>query len=282
MRLLLTGAEGFTGTHLRQAAAQAGFEVCALTGDLQDSAAVLSQVLAYQPTHVVHLAGISHVTLDSPLQYYQVNLLASLGLLDALAALPQPPQKVILASSANVYGNRAISPISEAQPPSPISHYAMSKLALEYLSRPYYDRLPIVITRPFNYTGVGHDLKFVIPKIVDHFRRRADTIELGNIDVLREYNDVRDVCAIYLALLLEGQPAQTYNIASGRTYSLRQIVAYLEKLTGHQLVITANPALMRANEIAHLGGDATRLQADIGQLSWRQIEATLEWMLAAG
>jgi nucleoside-diphosphate-sugar epimerase len=279
MRLLLTGSQGFTGQHLSDAASKAGYEVCVLTADLQDGVAVRAQVRSIAPSHVIHLAGISHVTAGEAQAYYGVNLLGSMALLDALADLPTAPQKVILASSANVYGNNDHSPIGESEPPAPISHYAMSKLAMEYLSRPFMTSLPIVITRPFNYTGVGHALNFVIPKIVDHFARKASVIELGNTLVLREYNDVRDVCEMYLRLLKQGQSGQTYNLATGRTYSLTHVIEILQGICGYQIRVVNNPQFMRANEIHLLAGDGSKLAQCIGTLDLHRLEDTLRWML---
>jgi nucleoside-diphosphate-sugar epimerase len=279
MRLLLTGADGFTGIHLAQAARDRGYTVTALEGDLQDKASVAEQVAQCQPTHVVHLAGISQVTGKDELAYYGVNVLGSLNALHALTALDTVPQKVILASSANVYGNNPHSPVAESESPSPISHYAMSKLAMEYLSKPFADRLPIVITRPFNYTGIGHAEQFVIPKIIAHFRLRAKTIELGNTDVYREYNDVRDVCQMYLMLLEKGNPSEIYNLATGREHSLKEVIATLEKLSGHRMQVNVNPAFLRTNEINRLCGDPTHLIGSIGEQQYRHLEETLEWML---
>jgi nucleoside-diphosphate-sugar epimerase len=280
MRLLLTGADGFTGQHLTRAAQVAKYEVFALAGDLQDASKVKAQVDTIKPTHVIHLAGISHVTGEDAAAYYGVNLLGSLNLLTALKGLALPPAKVILASTANVYGNHAASPISEQEAPAPISHYSMSKLAIEYMSRPFLEYFPIVITRPFNYTGVGHDVRFVIPKIIAHFQKKAPGIELGNIDVLREYNDVRDVCAIYLQLLSLGQSGQTYNIASNRVYALREVLTRLEKLSGQHMTVTQNPQFLRANEIFTLAGDPRHLEACIGPIAWRLLDDTLQWMLS--
>ena len=278
MRLLISGAQGFTGEHLASAARHAGYEVLSLTANLQDATQVHEQVAQMNPTHVVHLAGISHVTAGDPQDYYHVNLLGSLDLLDALAALPSAPQKIILASSANVYGNNDRSPIAETEMPSPISHYAMSKLAMEYMSQNYADRLPLVITRPFNYTGVGHAVNFIIPKIVAHFAQKANAIELGNLEVLREYNDVRDVCQIYLKLLECAVAGQAYNLASGRTYSLHQVIAQLETISGHHLAVKVNPQFVRAHEIARLAGDPRKLEQCVKPISWRPLEDTLTWM----
>jgi len=279
MRLLLTGADGFTGVHLTHLASQAGFEVVPLQAALENHTLLHAQIKAVQPTHVIHLAGISHVTHADNLAYYQTNLLGSLDLLEALANLANPPQKIILASSANVYGNTEHSPILESQIPAPVNHYAMSKLAMELLARNFQSRLPIVTTRPFNYTGLGHGAHFVIPKIVDHFVRRASVIELGNVEVYREYNDVRDICAIYLSLLEHGQAGQTYNLASGRTYSLSEVISTLEKMTGQSMTVQVNPQFVRGNEIKTLSGSSHLLEQTIGKIDWRSLEKTLQWMM---
>jgi len=279
MRLLLTGADGFTGVHLTDSARLLGYKVFALKGDLQDEQAVRQQVIELAPTHIIHLAGISQVTSKDELAYYGVNLLGSLNLLKAVAGLSTAPRKVILASTSNVYGNNPHSPITETSEPSPISHYAMSKLAMEYMSRPFLNRLPIVIARPFNYTGIGHAGHFVIPKIVDHFRRKAKTIELGDVTVLREYNDVRDICQMYLQLLNLGEGGKTYNLATERQYCLKDVIELLEKISGHAMDIIMNPQFIRENEIAHLCGDARFLEKCIGPQNLHSLEDTLEWML---
>ena len=282
MRLLLTGAEGFTGRHLMMAAQAAGYDVVALKADLTDAAAVAVEVAAAAPTHVAHLAAISAVTHADELAFYQVNLFGSLNLLKALAALPIPPQKVLLASSANVYGNYAGGPIAETVCPKPVNHYAMSKLAMEHMAATYADRLPMVMTRPFNYTGVGHDQRFVIPKIVDHFVRKAPMIELGNLDVYREYNDVRWVCQIYLKLLAQGVAGEVYNVCSGQAVSLQDVLAVMSDLTGWQPEIRVNPAFVRANEIHTLCGSDEKLMACVGPVAvGDDLRSLLSWMLQA-
>lgn len=279
MRLLLTGADGFTGRHLTNAAEAAGFEVCPLRADLTDARAVTAEVAAIAPTHVVHLAAISAVTHDDELAFYRVNLFGSLNLLQALTALPVAPKKVLLASSANVYGNQTDDVIAETVCPKPVNHYAMSKLAMEHMAATFLGRLPIVIVRPFNYTGVGHDLRFVIPKIVDHFYRRERAIELGNLNVYREYNDVRMVCDAYLKLLSAGHPGEVYNVCTGEPHSLQKVIAIAEELSGHNIDVAVNPAFVRANELHYLAGNATKLKATIGDFSGYGLREMLGWML---
>lgn len=279
MRLLLTGAEGFTGRHLKAAAQAAGYEVIGFKADLTDVTAVAAEVAEIAPTNVVHLAAISAVTHADELAFYQVNLFGTLNLLKALAALPVTPQKVLLASSANVYGNQGGAAITESVCPKPVNHYAMSKLAMEHMAATYADRLPLVITRPFNYTGIGHDNRFVVPKIVEHFKQGASLIELGNLDVYREYNDVRMVCDAYLGLLKKGVPGETYNVCSESVYSLREVVAAAEKIAGKEIEVKVNPAYVRANEVHKLIGNPNKLHETLGGLQEFSLEDTLGWML---
>lgn len=279
MRLLLTGAGGFTGRHFAQAAREAGYEVHALQADLTDAAALAQETAAIAPTHVVHLAAISAVTHADELAFYRVNVLGTDQLLKALAALPEAPRKVLLASSANVYGNTEQSPITEQQPPAPVNHYAISKLAMEHVARMHVARLPIVLARPFNYTGVGHDERFVLPKLVRHFACRAPHIELGNLYVEREFNDVRMVTQAYLRLLEHAPVGETYNVCTGQPVALQTAIQMLVALTGHSPSITVNPAFVRVNEIQHLCGSPEKLVGAIGTLPHYTLKDTLAWML---
>jgi GDP-6-deoxy-D-talose 4-dehydrogenase len=279
LRMLVTGADGFTGVHFVKQAREAGYDVFAFNADLTSPKAVQAQVDAAAPDVVVHLAAVSFVGHDKPSAFYDVNVIGTLNLLDALLKLPKPPNRVLLASSANVYGNCEKSPISESQIPMPLNHYAMSKLAMEHLAMTYVDRLPLFFVRPFNYTGPGQVESFVIPKIVSHFKRRASTIELGNLKVEREYNDVLLVTDAYLKLLEKAAIGQIYNICSSKTYTLHQVIDTLTELTGHQMNVVVNPAFVRANELHRLCGDASKLHTTIGTHEPIALKDTLRWML---
>ena len=279
LRMLVTGADGFTGVHFVKQAREAGYDVFAFNADLTNPQAVQAQVDAAAPDVVVHLAGISFVGHDKPSAFYDVNVIGTLNLLDALLKLPHRPKRILLASSANVYGNCEQSPISEMQAPAPINHYAMSKLAMEHLAMTYADRLPLFFVRPFNYTGPGQVESFVIPKIVSHFKRQATTIELGNLTVEREYNDVRMVTDAYLKLLDKAAAGEIYNICSGKTYTLHQVIEALVELTGHQMNVVVNPAFVRANELHRLCGDVSKLHKTIGTHDPIALQNTLRWML---
>ncbi len=281
MKILLTGAAGFTGLFFKSAAEAAGQQVVALQADLTDKAAVTAEVHQAAPDVVVHLAAISFVGHADDTALYGVNVVGSLNLLAGLAALPIKPHKVLLASSANVYGNCDASPITEGQTPSPNNHYGASKLAMEHMALTYADRLPLVITRPFNYTGPGQALQFLIPKLVSHFARRAPAIELGNLHVEREFNDVRMVCDAYLALLTLGVPGEVYNVCSGQPYTLHHVLSLLSGITGHTMDVQVNPAFVRANEVHRLCGSPHKLRACVGDLLAYDLADTLQWMLDA-
>ena len=284
MKILLTGATGFTGAPFAALARAAGHDVVALTGDLADKAGLRRQVLDAAPDWVVHLAAISFVGQADDNAFYAVNVVGTMNLLEALASLPQVPRRVLLASSANVYGNCDASPIGEEQAPAPMNHYAMSKLAMEHMARTYAERLPLLVTRPFNYTGEGQALQFLVPKLVSHFARRASVIELGNLHVEREFNDVNMVCEAYLKLLEHGEAGETYNICSGKAHTLRHLVDVLSKLTDHQLEVKVNPAFVRRGEVHRLCGSDAKLRgllaAHGATITHPPLEDTLGRMLA--
>jgi GDP-6-deoxy-D-talose 4-dehydrogenase len=279
LKLLVTGASGFTGKHFVKAAHAHGHEVIALHADLKNHDAVKQQVLQAAPEAVVHLAGISFVGHADPSIFYHINVIGTINLLDALTTLTQPPRSILLASSANVYGNCEKSPITEEQSPAPVNHYAMSKLAMEYMARTYLDRLPLFFVRPFNYIGPGQAESFFTPKLIAHFAQRAESVELGNLDVVREFNDVRFVCEAYLRLLEKALPGEIYNICSGKPMTLKFVLDLLSQITGHHLQIKVNPDFVRNNEIHRLCGSPAKLHGILGDIPMPTLQDTLHWML---
>lgn len=276
MKILVTGADGFTGRHLIEMLKKMKYCFHALRSDLSDKHALIAELSCIKPTHVIHLAGISSVTHEDLEAFYKINLFGTLNLLEALKALPIKPKSILLASSANIYGNADICSIDETVPPNPQNHYAMSKLAMEYMSKSYLDYLPIFYVRPFNYTGKGQSPEFVVSKIADHFRRKASFIDLGRIDVKREYNNVIKVCEIYLELLKKAIPGEFYNICSGTVYSLMEIIEAFEHFFGYKIKINKNPDLIRKNEIVSLRGCSKKLEGCVGLIDWPKIEDTIK------
>lgn len=292
-RALITGIKGFTGQYAAAELEQHGWEVWGIGShdeaddaryrrvDLADAAGLHAVIAEVQPDAVVHLAAIAFVGHGDADAFYTVNLIGTRNLLSALAASSKKPECVLLASSANVYGNATEGVLSETTPPNPANDYAVSKLAMEYMARLWMDKLPIVIARPFNYTGIGQTESFLLPKIVGHFRCGAEVIELGNLDVWRDFSDVRAVAQAYRRLLETCPAGETVNVCSGTTHSLREVIAMVEGIAGRSIRVEVNPAFVRANEVRTLCGDATTLRRIIGDWATPPLEGTLGWMLGA-
>ena len=291
-KVLITGASGFTGSYLLSFLKAEGYHVVAISNhstlahetyscDLRDKSGISKTVDSIKPDHVVHLAAFSFAGSDNVQSFYDVNLFGTLNLLESLSDLDNIPEKVIIASSANIYGANAQYTIDESICPAPVNHYASSKLVMEHMARTWFDRIPIILTRPFNYTGVGQDSHFLIPKIVNHFRQGVSTIQLGNTSISRDFTDVRDVIQAYALLLKSDAYSQTVNISSGRAVSLDWILQYMQDLAGYEITIQQDPSLMRSSEISCLHGDNTRLRQLIDFTPSISMEETLNWMYSA-
>jgi GDP-6-deoxy-D-talose 4-dehydrogenase len=286
---LVTGINGFTGRYLAE---ELRLTKCSVVGlgidadvsegarcDLTDRDTMLKLVPQIAPDIVFHLGGIAFAAHDDVESIYRTNIVGTRNLLEALTLCTHPPKSVILASSAHIYGNATTCPIDESTTPAPASDYAISKLAMEYVASMWLDRLPITFVRPFNYTGVGQSLNFLLPKIVDHFRRRAPVIELGNLDVIRDFSDVRDVANIYLRLSQVHSRGQLLNLCSGVGHSLKEILTTMADLSGHRLEVTVNPIFVRDNEVHTLIGSGAKLDSLIGHTTRIPLRETLAWML---
>ncbi|NIF88773.1 GDP-mannose 4,6-dehydratase [Burkholderia sp. Cy-637] len=291
-RVLITGIGGFTGRYLAHELAARGHEVHGLArrssmldqwpvreADLLDRAGLMDALSELRPEVVVHLAAIAFVAHGDIDSIYRTNVVGTRNLLDALVATGSGSQAVLVASSANVYGNADCELIDETVAPQPANDYAISKLAAEFAARLSADQLPITIVRPFNYTGVGQAAKFLLPKIVANFRERSAVLELGNIHVVRDFSDVRMVVRAYAELLFRDFSGQTFNVCSGVGHTLKDVLDMMSGLTGHHPEIRINSAFVRTNEVHKLVGDNRRLRDAIGEVDVIELEDTLAWML---
>ena len=292
-RALVTGLRGFTGRYVASELAAAGYRVfgTAMPGtepgtdvlavDLCDRAAVAAMVEQVQPDVVVHLAGIAFVGHSDVEQIYRVNVVGTRNLLEALAGARHKASSVLLASSANIYGNARVPVIDESVEPAPANDYAVSKLAMEYMARLWMDKLPITIARPFNYTGIGQAENFLLPKIVSHFRRNEKRIELGNLAIARDFSDVRMVARAYRRLLAVAPAGEAFNVCSGASHSLANLIDMMSEIAGYHIDVHVNPAFVRANDVLTLSGSNSKLTAVIGQLDPTPLSETLRWMYLA-
>ena len=142
----------------------------------------------------------------------------------------------------------------------------------------YFDKLPIIITRPFNYTGIGQEDIFVIPKIVNAYASGKKSIELGNLNIYREFNDVRDVTRVYCELLKSISKSKILNICSGRSICLRDVINKLDKISGIKMQVNVNESFVRLNEIKNLCGSNLELKKIYKDSFIYNLEDTLKWM----
>ncbi len=291
LKVLITGSEGFTGKYMRAEMEAFGYEVYRSGTSLNKEASnyyildllnensIRNCLETVQPDIIIHLAAIAYVGHNNIQQFYEVNTVGTRNLLAITAELNIQPKSILIASSANVYGNNSKSILSEKDKLYPANDYAVSKLAMEYVAKIWMDQLPIIITRPFNYTGVGQQNNFLIPKIVEHFKLRKKSIELGNIKVYREFNDVRFVVSVYRQLIETKENGLVCNVCTGKYYSIPNIIEMCENYTNHNLSIIINSALIRKTEVLKLSGSNELLLSKINTDSQYQLCETLKWML---
>lgn len=293
MKTLLTGARGFTGPYVRAELERAGHTVigavfeAALAADevaldISDLASCRAVIDRERPDVIVHLAGIAATQEVRAEPYYAINVIGTENLLRACRDVGHVPRKILLVSSATVYGVPVEGQfeIDEDAPLRPVNHYAISKLAMELMARTWFDRLPILVARPFNYIGRGQGLNFVTAKIVDHFRRRAPLIELGNLDVARDFSDVRDVAETYRRLIDTDAVSGVVNVCSGQAYSLQYVLDMLQFSTGHSIEVCVNPAFVRLNDPKIVRGSTDKLERMVGKRILRDFTPTLQWLAA--
>ena len=291
-KVLITGVNGFTGIHLEKYLLKNGYDVYGTVineprsekyfrCDITKRNEIDAVLLLIKPDYVIHIAAISFVGESDASLIYDINVLGTQNLLQALVDVNIKPKKLIVASSATVYGNQGKEILDESMCPKPVNHYGISKLAMEHIVANYFKYFDIVITRPFNYTGIGQAEHFLIPKIVNHFRDQKKIIELGNLDVKREFNDIGYICDIYDHLLRSDIRSEVVNIASNRGIKLLDVIEMMNEIAGYKIKVEVNPAFVRKDEIQSLTGSTLKLESFIGCLVQKDFSETLKDMYEA-
>ena len=273
MKLLVTGNAGFVGRHFCARFGGDPFEDDTGSVDLRDPSRVRSAVAALEPQAVLHLAAQSSVaaSFEDPVETFAVNFSGTLNLLEALRA--EGFSGVFLyVGSADVYGRMPEQdlPAKETQTLRPRSPYAVSKVAAEALCYEWSQRLNfrIVLTRPFTQIGPRQDERFAIAGFARQIAkirsgRCAPVLTTGDLDVTRDFTDVRDTVAAYHELLERGENGEVYNICSGRERRLRSLVEQMLQISGVQAEINTSTTRLRPAEQRRMVGDPGKIRAHL-------------------
>ena len=291
-RVLITGGAGFTGRPLAERLRQNGHDVVSLCHDandvrsfkvdLCDFDAITRALTQIRPSAIVHLAGIAATTHSNIGEMYSANVVGTANLFAALGIAKIDPRIVIVASSAQVYAvPDPERPLTEDGALAPKTHYAVSKRATEEIAAIYSRQFPIIITRPFNYTGPGQTTNFLVPKIVQHYAERRREIRLGNLNLFRDFSDIGRVVEAYSRLVSQSIDPTTVNICSGRGVYLADILTMMDDISGHTVTPVTDPSLLRDDEPRSIVGSPSRIEALIGPLPNPEFRETLARMYDA-
>ena len=308
MRALITGISGFAGRHLAALLLRGGNEVygtaraesgaalaalaarypalrdeCVRTADMADATGVAAVVATVQPDAIFHLAGMTFVPAShaDPTAAFRVNVLGTINLFAAVRQ-HRPSCRILLVGSGDAYGwvDSADLPIRETCPFRPLSPYGASKAAADLVAYQWARAygLDIVRARPFNHIGPGQQPLFVCPDFARQLvaverGRQPAVIAVGNLDVVRDFSDVRDVVAGYLAAWERGASGDAYNICSGAGHSVRDMLDTLIELSGLHVRIAVSPERVRPTDVPSVIGCADKLSQATGWVptyEWRQ------------
>ncbi len=254
--------------------------------DIRDADAVHSLLREIKPAQIYHLAGVTAVDVSwaNPRLTYEVNVFGALNLFEAAMDLPQPP-RILNVSTSQVYASAA-SALTEESPLRPGSPYAASKAMAELLVPQYRDREAggILTVRPFNHTGCGQLPNFVLPSIAKQFAEIEmglcpPKLSLGNLNVRRDFTDVRDVVRAYALALEKGRTSEVYNVCSGTPVLLSDIINMFQALSGINVTVDIDSNKVRPAEFATVLGDPGKLEAETGWQREIALQETLKDML---
>lgn len=295
MRVLVTGADGFVGSHLVEYLQSQGYsEIFATTysssewlsnhlpadhiiaGDLTNSEHVFSLIQSVKPDWVVHLASLAFVggSFEKTQFVMDTNMHIQIVMLEALRKF-SPQARILSIGSATCYGvvpqHLDAHKITEDYPFNPNSPYAVSKLSQEHLARMYHLAygLDIVNVRPFNQIGPRQTEDFVVSsfahQIVAVEQGKQEKLNVGNLESVRDFTDVRDAVRAYESLLLSGVSGEVYNLGSGQGVQIQEILDTLIELSGADIIVEEDSERMRPSDIPVFVADATKLKA----LGWQ-------------
>jgi len=310
MRVLITGITGFVGSYMAEHALACGAEVYGssrwrsktdnidrlrgkitlIESDLRDLSSVRALLETSNPDYVVHLAAQSFVGVSwqAPAETLSTNIISQVNLLEAIRGLKMTPRFLAIGSSEE-YGlvHPDELPIKESNPLRPLSPYAVSKVAQDMMGYQYFKSygLPIIRTRAFNHEGPRRGDVFV----TSSFAKQVAEIEVGDRDPViyvgdlkprRDFSDVRDIVRGYWRLLERGEPGEVYNLCSGHSWSIQQVLDFLlEQSRVKNITVTVDPSRLRPSDVMVLEGDATKVRTATGWEPEIPLERTLRDLL---
>lgn len=307
-KILITGAGGFVGTYLiKELKLDPECEIFGsvfkstsdistllnadhiIEGDLSDSNFTSELIQKTQPEVIYHLAALSVVgsSVDKAVSVMNTNTTISYNILEAVKA-HAPTAKFIAICSANEYGavTDTTNSINESTPLRPLNPYAVSKVTQEMLATMYHLAygLKVIILRPFNHTGIGQTTEFVIPKLAEQFAKiekglLPPVIEVGNLDTVRDFTDVRDMVRGYVLAAQKGVPGEIYNLGSSRGYTIQQIIEIFTSLSSAKVEIRVKDDLVRTADVPVLIADISKFQSLTGWQPSIELNTTISDIL---
>lgn len=303
---LVTGAEGFIGSHLARYLQAKGWNVVGtylpdnhtsfpklprldfIQCDLRNGQRITQLVNSYQPSHVFHLGAQSLPTVSwaNPVATFESNIMGSLYLFEGVRRLKRAPVVVSACSSAE-YGRVPASaiPVKEDRPLRPLHPYGISKVCLDLLAREYFldYKIPAVNVRLFNTTGPGKTndapSDFVRQLVAIKKGLQRPVIEVGNLKPRRAFLDVNDTVRAFYLAAMKGKHGESYNVCATRTHKMSEVLQRAIRLSGVKAEIRPVPRLMRPSDEKIIFGSTAKIRKDLGWKPLRTIDQTLQSML---
>ncbi len=308
MRILITGATGFVGNHLRNYLLnETDWQIFGTTYpdpppatphsreqfiliDLRDPLAVETLLDQIQPDAIIHLAAQSHVptAYAAPWETLENNIRGQLNLSEACVHLGLKP-RILIIGSGEEYGraDAAHLPLVEDHPLHPENPYSVSKVAQDMLGYQYFIsyNLPVIRMRPFNHIGPGQSPRFVLPAFASQIARieaglQEPVLRVGNLEPARDFTDVRDVVRAYYLALLHGRAGEAYNVSSGVPRTIQSLLDQLLALAQVSIRVEIDPQRYRPADVPVVYASSTKLSTDTGWIPTLPIEQTVREVLA--
>jgi GDP-4-dehydro-6-deoxy-D-mannose reductase len=310
VRVLITGITGFVGSHLAEYALGRGDvevfgtvrwrsrldnvehlegKIEMIDCDLRDNVATRKVLQDVKPDYIFHLAAQSYVPTSwvAPAETLATNITAELNLLEGIRDLGLD-SRIQVAGSSEEYGLvfEHEAPITEENPLRPLSPYAVSKVAQDFLAYQYHKSYGIhaVRTRAFNHTGPRRGQVFVTSNFSRQVAqiekgKKEPVIEVGNLQARRDFSDVRDIVRGYWLSLEKGEPGEVYNLGSGKAITIKELLDLILSFSNIDIEVRQMPERMRPSDVELLVTDYSKFNKATGWKPEIPFEKTIKDLL---